>query len=201
MGVNRGVEPEGSGMGKVRWHTMMSLDGFIAGADDDMEWAFGVDGGPGETIAEVVRSTGALLVGRRTQDVEDRLQPGFYGGAFRGPFFVLSHDPPSTPPVVKGVVGQFRNITIEEAVRTAEEAAGDRDVVILGANIARQCLEAGLLDEVIVHVAPVLVGAGVRLFERGDGVPVRLEPISSRVEGETTVLRYSVPAADSTEQR
>jgi RibD C-terminal domain len=72
-------------MEKLIWHTMMSLDGYIAGRDDDMDWVFGVDGGSGETVAEVLRSTGALLVGRRTQDVEDRLQPGFYGGAFSGP--------------------------------------------------------------------------------------------------------------------
>ena len=74
----------------------------------------------------------------------------------------------------------------------AKEAAGDDDVVVLGANIARQCLEAGLLDEIIVHVAPVLVGDGVRLFERPSGEPLRLESISAVVEGETTVLRYSV---------
>jgi hypothetical protein len=71
-------------MGKLLWHTPVNLDGCIAGPDDDMEWVFDIDGGPGKTVAEVVRPTGALLVGRRTQDVEDRLQPGFYGGAFRG---------------------------------------------------------------------------------------------------------------------
>jgi dihydrofolate reductase len=179
-------------MGKVLWHTMMSLDGFIAGPNDDMQWAFGVDGGEGRTIDEVVRSTGALLVGRRTQDVEDRLQPGFYGGAFRGPFFVLRHDPPSQPPVVKGVTGRFIDVGIEEAVRLAKEAADGGNVVVLGANIARQCLEVGLLDEIIVHIAPVLVGDGVRLFERAGGAPVKLKRISSADEGETTVLRYSL---------
>src|SRR5262245_37578289 len=59
-------------MKKLIWNTMMSLDGYIAGRDDDMDWVFGVDGGPGETVAEVLRSTRALLVRRRTQDVEDR---------------------------------------------------------------------------------------------------------------------------------
>ena len=185
-------------MGKVLWHTMMSLDGFIAGPNDDMRWVFGVDGGEGETKDEVVRSAGALLVGRRTQDVEDRLQPGFYGGAFRGPFFVLRHDPPPEPPVVKGVSGRFLDVSIEEAIRTAKEAAGDDDLVVLGANVARQCVEAGLLDEIIVHVAPVLVGDGVRLFERPRGEPVRLKWISSADEGETTVLRYSVGRREDT---
>ena len=179
-------------MGKVLWHTMMSLDGFIAGTDDNMDWVFGVDGGDGQTINEVVRSTGSLLVGRRTQDVEDRLQPGFYGGAFRGPFFVLRHDPPLQPPVVKGVTGQFLDVPIEEAVRLAKDAAKGADVVVLGANVARQCLEADVLDEIIVHVAPVLVGDGVRLFERPGGEVVRLERVASMDEGETTVLRCAL---------
>jgi dihydrofolate reductase len=179
-------------MEKLIWHTVMSLDGYIAGRDDDMDWVFGADGGSGKTVAEVLRSTGALLVGRRTQDVEDRLQAGFYGGAFRGPFFVLRHDPPAEPPVVKGVTGRFLDVGIEEAVSIAREAAGGGDVVVLGANIARQCIEAGLLDEIIIHVVPVLVGGGIRLFERPDGDPVRLIPTASIEEGETTVLRYSV---------
>jgi dihydrofolate reductase len=176
---------------------MMSLDGFIAGPNDDMSWAFGLDAGSGETVDQVVSSTGALLVGRRTQDVEDRLQPGFYGGAYRGPFFVLRHDPPPDPPVVKGVTGRFLDVGIEEAVTIAKEAAGDDDVVVLGANIARQCLEEGLLDEIIVHVAPVLVGDGVRLFERSGGEPVKLDPISSSDEGGMTVLRYAVGRASA----
>lgn len=179
-------------MGEVRWHPMMSLDGFIAGPEDDMEWAFEVAFGASETVEEIVESTGALLVGRRTQDVEDRHQPGFYGGAFSGPFFVLRHDPPAEPPQVKGVTGRFLTVGIEEAVAIAKDAAGDRDVGILGANVARQCLEAGLLDEVVIHVAPFLLGDGVRLFERSGGQPVRLQRVDSVAEGETTVLRYSV---------
>jgi dihydrofolate reductase len=179
-------------MARVIWHTMMSIDGFIAGPNDDMDWMSGVDGGSGETIGEVLRSTRALLVGRRTQDVEDLNQPGFYGGAFDGPFFVLRHDPPADPPVVKGVTGEFLDLPIAEAVQVAKDAAGGGDVVVLGANVARQCLEAGLLDEVIVHIAPVLLGGGVRLFERDEGEAVRLQMVSSTMEGETSVLRYAV---------
>jgi dihydrofolate reductase len=186
-------------VGKLLWHTMMSLDGFIAGPNDDMSWAFGVEPGSGNTVDEVLSSTGALLVGRRTQDVEDRLQPGFYGGAFRGPFFVLRHDPPPDPPVVKGVTGRFLDLGIREAVTIAKEAAGGSDVVVLGANVAGQCLEEGLLDEIIIHVAPVLVGDGVRLFERAAGEPVKLDPISSIEEGETTVLRYAAGRASPPE--
>jgi riboflavin biosynthesis pyrimidine reductase len=76
-------------------------------------------------------------------------------------------------------------------VRIALEAAGGLDVSVLGANVARQCLEAGLLDEILVHIAPVLLGDGVRLFERPDGTPVQLEPVSFVTEGETTALRYA----------
>ena len=61
-------------MSKVLWHTMMSLDGFIAGPHDDMQWVFAVEGGPSRTTNQVLQSTGALLVGRRTMDVEDRLK-------------------------------------------------------------------------------------------------------------------------------
>ena len=61
---------------------MMSLDGFIAGPNDDMQWMSGVDGGAGQTADEVVRSTGALLVGRRTQDVEDRINRGSTAAPF-----------------------------------------------------------------------------------------------------------------------
>jgi dihydrofolate reductase len=171
---------------------MLSLDGFIAGPGDDMQWVFGIDNGEGATVKEVVPAIGALLVGGRTQAVEDRLQPGFYGGAYSGPFFVLRRDPPSDPPVVKGVAGRFLDTGIEEAVTIARGAADGGDVVVLGANVARQCLEAGLLDEIIVHIAPVLLGDGVRFFERPGGTPVKLEPISSVVEGDTTVLRYRV---------
>ena len=80
-------------MGKLLWHTMMTLDGFIAGPNDDMSWMSGLDAGSRQTVDEVLASTGALLVGRRTQDVEDRDQPGFYGGTFHGPFFVFATRP------------------------------------------------------------------------------------------------------------
>jgi dihydrofolate reductase len=182
-------------VGKLLWHTMMTLDGFTAGPNDDMSWMSGLHARSRETVDEVLASTGALLVGRRTQDVEDRDQPGFYGGAFRGPFFVLRHDPPPEPPVVKGVTGRFLDVDIAQAVSIAKNAAGDGDVVVLGANVARQCLENGLLDEIVVHVAPVLLGDGVRLFERVGGEPVKLDPISSVDEGGMTVLRYSVGRA------
>jgi dihydrofolate reductase len=184
-------------MSDVLWHTQMSLDGFIAGPGDAMDWAFEDWSDSDETIDEVVRSTGALLVGRRTQDVEDREQPGFYGGAYRGPFFTLRHNPPAEPPVVKGVTGQFLDVEIEEAVKIAKQAANGANVVVLGANVAKRCLEADLLDEMLVHVTPVLLGDGVRLFSRPGGSPVRLERTSVQETGQLTALRFTVRKAGS----
>lgn len=179
-------------MSKVLWHTLMSLDGFIAGPGDDMTWAFDADAGRNDTGNEVVATTGALLVGRRTQDVEDREQPGFYGGAYQGPFFVLRHDPPVRPPVVKGVVGEFLDTNIQQAVAVAKRAAAGRSVVVLGANVARQCLTAGLLDEILVQVSPVLLGDGTRLFNRPGGSPIPLRKISAQEDGQLTAIRFAV---------
>jgi dihydrofolate reductase len=179
-------------MGKVRWHMTMSIDGFIAAPNDDMQWVFELNPGAGQTVAEIVEGTGALLVGRRSQEVEDRDQPGHYGGAFRGPFFVLQHEPPADPPRVNGVTGRYLNVAIDEAVSIAKDAADGGDVGVIGANVARQCLDAGLLDEIVTHVAPVLLGDGVRMFERPGGASSKLERVSTIAEGETTVIRYSV---------
>jgi dihydrofolate reductase len=180
-------------MSKVLWHTQMSLDGFIAGPNDDMRWVFEADsGGPDETVDEVLARTGALLVGRRTQDVEDREGKGFYGGAFTGPFFVLRHDPPARPPVVKGVTGEVLDASIEEAVQRASSAAGGKDVVVLGANVARQCIDAGLLDEIIIHLTPVLLGGGVRLFDQPGAQPVKLKRTSVAENGQLTALSFEL---------
>lgn len=179
-------------MGIVRWHVQMSLDGYIAAPGDDMRWAFEAEAGPDETIDEVVASTGALLVGRRTMDVEDHNRPGFYGGAFRGPFFVLRHRPPPEPPVVKGVVGRYLTTDIEDAVATAREAAGGLDVGVLGATVAGQCLDAGLVDEILVHVTPVLLGDGVRFHHRPGGRRVRLRRTAVGESGQLTALRFTV---------
>jgi hypothetical protein len=73
---------------KVLWHVTMSLDGFISGPGDAMDWAY--DTGPNETAAAVIRTTGALIVRRRAYEVEDRDRGGFYGGAWTGPLFVLT---------------------------------------------------------------------------------------------------------------
>ena len=105
-----------------------------------------------------------------------------------GPMFVLTHDAPET--AAAGFT--FVSGDIEEAVATAKGAAGDRYVVILGANTAQQCLDAGVLDEVLVHVAPVLLGDGVRLFDRPGGTNVKLERISLTDSPQVTNLCFRV---------
>jgi len=176
-------------VGRVLWHVTLSLDGFIAGPDHGMEWVFEYEGS-NEVVEEVIQSTGALIVGRNTYEVEDRVRGGFYGGAWTGPFFVVTHEPPPDPP--EWMTGTFVDEGIDRVVARAKEAAGEKDVVVLGASVARQCVEAGLLDEILVHVAPVLLGDGVRFFERDGGERVKLEKLAVTESGQLTDLRFRV---------
>lgn len=178
-----------SPIGKVLWHVMMSLDGFIAGPDDAMDWVFEYPG-PNAVVNEVIETTGALVVGRRTYEVEDRLRGGFYGGAWTGPFFVLTHDPPSSVP--DWMTGSFVTDGLDSALASARRAAGDKNVVVFGADVARQCIDRGLLDEIVIHLAPVLLGDGVRLFGSPGTSRVDLERTSVGQSGRVTDLRFRV---------
>jgi dihydrofolate reductase len=176
-------------MTAVLWHTAMSLDGYIAAPDDDMRWIFEV-AEPSDTRDEVMRSIGAIVMGRGTYEVEDRLRPGIYGGAWRGALFVLTHEAPANVP--DWMTGTFVHDGLEEAVAQAKAAAGALNVGLLGASIARQCLDAGLLDEIVVHIAPVLLGAGTRLLDRPGTRQTRLEKVGVAESGQLTDLRYRV---------
>jgi dihydrofolate reductase len=174
-------------MGQVLWHVTMSLDGFIAGHRDDMTWLADYLG-PNPTADEVLASVGALLIGDRTYQIAKTEEGKPYGGAWTGPQFVLSHHPPKNPPA--GFT--FLSGDIEQAVATAKAAAEDKYVVILGADTARSCLNAGVLDEVLVHVAPVLLGDGVRLHEHPGGTNIKLERISLTESPKVTNLWFRV---------
>jgi dihydrofolate reductase len=161
-------------MAKLIYSATMSLDGFIAGPGGDMQWLT-PHLGPNGLADELVAQIGALLVGRRTHEGDDpnRGDPdkeGAFGGAWEGPVFVLTRSSPA-----EEVSGVTFVEDLHAAVDAAKAAAGDRYVNVLGANAARSCLEAGLLDEVLVLVAPVLLGDGVRLFEHAGGHEVLLE--------------------------
>jgi len=175
----------------VVWHVTMSLDGFIAGPDDAMEWVFDYfSEEANETAGDVIETTGAIIMGRRTYEVEDRYRPGIYGGAWTGPYFVLTHEPPTTVP--DWMTGTFITEEIEAAVARANQAAGGKNVGILGADLSKQCIERELLDEIIIHLAPVFLGDGVRLFAVSGGHRVPLEPTQVRRTGPLTDLRFRI---------
>jgi dihydrofolate reductase len=167
----------------VIWHITMSVDGFIAGPDDSMDWAFGH--ADGDALAEEARDeTGAILAGRRWYDAavaKYESTRGIYGGKWKGPVFVLTHRQAEDPTVT------FLYDGLEQAVATARASAGEKSLGIFGASIARQCLDAELLDEIVIHLAPVLLGGGVRLYGG---------PQAGRIDLERTVLAESGQLAD-----
>ncbi|MBV1852895.1 dihydrofolate reductase family protein [Catellatospora tritici] len=186
-----GTDAAATTAGKVVWHTTMSLDGFIAGPGDSMDWALRADLGPTEAGTAMIRDTGAILAGRRWYDMSlTRPDWAPYGGSWQGPVFVLTHRPPAPPP---GSQVAFVSGEIRDAVATARTAAAGRDVVVFGPTVAQACLDADVLDEILVHVVPVLLGDGVRLFARpGADRPVQLQRTALAESGQLTDLRFEV---------
>lgn len=179
-------------MGKLLYSATMSLDGFIAGRSGDMSWAL-EHFGPNPDVERLIERIGALLVGRRTyggddpyKGVADREGKPF-GGGWEGPQFVLTHRPPPRP-----VPGVTFVTDLPGGVAAAKAAASGKYVNVLGAETARQCLEAGLLEEIFLCVAPVLLGDGVRLFDRPGGAGVKLERLSVSEPEHVTNLWYRV---------
>jgi dihydrofolate reductase len=179
--------------GKVVVNRSMSLDGFIAGPGDAMDWVF--EFMAQEEFAEQAAATDAMLIGRRTYEVGKRMEaanPGSTDYPFSGPEFVLTHKPPDPPdPAVTFLTGD-----IGQAVATALDAAGGRNLDILGADVAGQCLRRGLVDEILVYVLPVLLGDGVRFSSPGLA-RIDLEPLGSMRSGAVTILRFRVPKQPS----
>jgi dihydrofolate reductase len=186
-------------MGKVVFNMTMSLDGFVAGPNDSPENGLG-DGGEalfkwyfsGDTeitisegtpvlkvssqsaklLKEAFETYGAGVWGRRTFDIARA-----WGGHPPGtPCFIVTHSVPQEW-VKEGSPFTFVTDGVESAIRQAKEAAGDKDVVICTASILQQCLKAGLVDEIYIDVAPVLLGSGVRLFDNLGTEPIELESI------------------------
>ncbi|EHR50779.1 dihydrofolate reductase [Saccharomonospora marina XMU15] len=161
-------------MAKVLYSCTMSLDGFIAGPGGDMSWLT-EHLGPNPTVEGFMARIGALLVGNRSFRGDDphRGTPKEgkpFGGGWSGPQFVLTHNPPDTPVPGTTFVGDLNS-----GLAQAKAAAGDGYVNVIGASVAAQCLAADELDELLVLVAPVLLGDGVRLFDQPGGTRVRLE--------------------------
>jgi dihydrofolate reductase len=190
-------------IGRVVLDVSMSLDGFTAGPNvreaepmgDGGErlhaWMAGngTDGQIDIGVRRAVDATiGATVIGRRTFD----LGVGPWGGTpWPGmPSFVVTHR--ARQDLLGNNGGTFAFDGLEAAVRRAKEAAGDKDVLVLGADVARQLLSAELLDELRVHLVPLLLGAGTPLF---DGEQAELIPEGKPVTGTVTHLRFRVPTA------
>lgn len=182
----------------------MSLDGYIAGPNDEPgnpggegfdrlhEWYVTPDGeffrpsGSAGLLVDEINESGAVLTGRRTAEQADH-----WGGDIHGaPIFVPSHRPPG-PSVANYPLVTYVADGIASAMAQAKAAAGDRNVAVLGAYTAQRALEAGVLDEVQIHLIPVLFGDGRRLFEV---LPSRVELEIVRVidTPEATHIRYRV---------
>jgi dihydrofolate reductase len=192
--------------GKVRLYMSMSVDGFITGPDDGPGHGLGVDGerlhawlrdggvdpasyrpdgGANAEVFDELMATGAVVTGRRTFDHAGGWAGDHHDGV---PVFVLTRSIPDEPPP-----GHARYITdVGSGVAQAREAAAGRDVMLHGASAAQACLEVGQLDEIELHVVPVLLGRGRRLF---DGLPpghVELELLRSLEGSGALHLRYRV---------
>jgi dihydrofolate reductase len=182
------------------------------GGDMIHEWMYGLasfrephglEGGEtnadSEVLEESVRNTGAVLMGRRmfsggAGSWEDDPNPdGWWGDEppFHVPVFVLTHHARETVPRQGGTSFTFVTDGLEAALQQARAAAGDKNVAIAGgASVVQQCLNAGLLDEFQVHIAPLFLGDGVRLFDRLDAK--QLESIRVIESPSVTHLSYRV---------
>jgi dihydrofolate reductase len=185
----------------------MSLDGFVADPSDAVGPLFDWFGNgdvevrwPGNDMVshttpasaaylrEVIDATGALVVGRRLFDYTS----GWAGSHPLGvPVFVVSHRVPDGWPR-DGAPFTFVTEGVEPAVAAAKAVAGDKAVGVAGPNVAQQCLNAGLLDEVAVDLVPVLLGEGIRFFDHVAHAPVVLEDPRVVVGHRVTHLRYRV---------
>jgi dihydrofolate reductase len=201
-------------MGKVVFNMTMSLDGFVAGPNDNPDNGLG-DGGDalfnwyfsGDTevklsegtpvlkvskksakiLRDTVKTYGAGVWGRKTFDIARA-----WGGHPPGtPAFVVTHHPPQEW-MTEGSPFIFVTEGVESAIQQAKQAAGDKDVVLCTASILQQALKAGLVDEIHVDVAPLLLGKGVRLFDNFGAEPIELENIRTIEAPGVTHLGFRV---------
>jgi dihydrofolate reductase len=171
--------------GKVLFHFAMSLDGFVAGPDHEMDWMTGVSVRPG-LHDEYIKTTGAILGGRNGWDQAiDGSRP--YGGAWQGPVFVLTHHPEDATP---GDGVTFLSCDPAEAVRIGLAAADGKNLEVFSPTIGRQLLELGLIDEIDLHIVPVLLGDGIRLYDNPGGMPVRLHRVGESDPRSVVNVRY-----------
>ena len=191
-------------MAKVIFDISMSVDGFITasnvrpeepmgdGGQQLHEWASGdADARSREILQNTVATEGAGICGRRTYDTSIPWW-GADGptGAARVPLFVVSHNEPDEVPA--GGVYTFVE-SIESAFDQAKAVAGDKDVSVMGgASIGQQFIRAGLVDEIVIHLVPVVFGSGTRMFENTGDEHIQLETIEVIEAPTATHLRLRV---------
>jgi dihydrofolate reductase len=199
--------------GKVTCDLTITLDGYAAGHNQSEQRPFGDDGGDGwgnklhawyadtpeENQAEIDQgvAASAFIMGRNmfgpVRGEWDQQWNGWWGDnpPYHAPVFVLTHHPRDPQPMDGGTTFYFVTDGIESAMAKAREAAGDGDISIHGgATTVNQYLAAGLIDELRLHIVPLTLGAGIRLF---DGVPpLSLEQVSSRAASLVTHVTYRV---------
>lgn len=178
-------------MAKVIVHSTITLDGFMAEPDGGVDWMFGRPSAPEDdaVVQKVMSRIGAVVGGaNKTLTIEDGEIP--YGGLLNVPVYLMTHSA-HEPIEHDGVTYIFVVDDIAQAVRLAARDAGDRWVSLLGGSIARQCLRLGLVDELHLDVAPVLLGDGIPLFA-GLGKRIELERLETSAFASETHLRYHV---------
>jgi dihydrofolate reductase len=187
---------KGTSMGKVILDMSMSLDGFIAGVDGAdvglYNWYFAPadadpSGNSAFVIQELIDMLGAIIMGRNTFRTGDE-QGGFEDSPYSAVNVLLTHHPPEQMPQ-----GFLAADSIESALGQARAAAGARDIAIGGgANVAQQYLRTGLVDEIQIHLVPILVGKGLRLFDPSAAPNVQLRITRVLEAAGVTHIRYDV---------
>ena len=191
-------------MGRVKAEISMSLDGYIAGRDvrvgngmgDDgdrlHDWRFDARTPTDEAIvADLYATTGAVVIGKRMFDVG--FEPWGDPPPFGMPVFIVTHHHRDAMPMQGGTTYTFVADGIDAALEQARAAAGSKDVGIWGgASTIRQYLQAGLLDELQLHLVPILLGGGTRLFDGLDPAGIDLRRTSSVETPGATHLRFEV---------
>ncbi|WP_022887609.1 dihydrofolate reductase family protein [Glaciibacter superstes] len=198
MSTTKGDRPAGvtatePGAGRVMLHFTMSLDGFIAGPNHETDWMSGFSELPPGAFEAYAEAVGAVLCGRDSFDVDPSID-GIYGGGWNGPVFLLTHHPEDAQ-AVEGL--RVLSCDVAEAAAIGLEAAGGKDLEVFSASIGRQLLERGLVNGIELHIIPILLGRGIRLFDAHDGPPIRLENlVGDDVAAAITVRYRPLPAAD-----
>ena len=178
-------------MARVIVHATVTLDGFLADADGGVDWMFGRPSAPEDDVVveNVMKNIGAIVGGaNKTQTIDDGEIP--YGGMLKVPVYLMTHS--EHEPIERdGITYTFVVDDIAQAVESAAQTAGDKWVSLLGGSISRQCLQLGLVDELHLDVAPVLLGDGISLFA-GLGQRIELERLETSAFASETHLRYRV---------